>query len=154
MNECVSGKEAKAVCNLYAELRSQWEIMEAAEARYDRTGNLPRFPSIFPDYAAPIVRNSAEGRELVMARWGMPSPSVALKGRQTDHGVTNIRNLQSPHWRRWLSAEHRCIVPFTSFSENQHFPDGSRTPVWYAFNETRPLVFLPAFGRAGHRCAH
>jgi len=130
------------MCNLYSELRSQREIMEAAEASVDRTGNLPRLPSIFPDYAAPIVRNSAEGRELVMARWGMPSPPYALKGHKTDHGVTNIRNLHSPHWRRWLGIEHRCIVPFTSFSENEHFPNGSRTPVWFAFGDSRPLAFF------------
>jgi len=27
-----------------------------------------------------IVRDGAEGRELVMARWGMPSPVFAFKG--------------------------------------------------------------------------
>ena len=41
---------------------------------------MPPLPSIFPDYSAPIVRNSAVGRELAMARWGMPSPMFALKG--------------------------------------------------------------------------
>lgn len=30
-------------------------------------------PGIFPDYPAPIVRYAAEGREIAMARWGMPS---------------------------------------------------------------------------------
>jgi hypothetical protein len=29
---------------------------------------------VFPDYSAPIVRNRVDGRELVMARWGMPLP--------------------------------------------------------------------------------
>jgi len=37
-----------------------------------------------------------------MARWGMPSPTFALKGHKTDSGVTNVRNTASPHWRRWL----------------------------------------------------
>jgi putative SOS response-associated peptidase YedK len=78
----------------------------------DKTGNLPLFPGIFPDYSAPIVRNSAEGRELVLARWGMPSPVFALKGRNSDSGVTNVRNVASPHWRRWLGVEKsmRCAV--------------------------------------------
>jgi hypothetical protein len=35
---------------------------------YERSGNLPPLPGIFPDYQAPIVRNSTEGRELTMAR--------------------------------------------------------------------------------------
>jgi hypothetical protein len=40
---------------------------------HNRTGNLPSLPGIFPGYAAPIVRNTADGQELTMARWGMPS---------------------------------------------------------------------------------
>jgi putative SOS response-associated peptidase YedK len=106
----------------------------------DSTGNLPPLPGIFPDYAAPIVRNLPGGRELMMARWGMPSPAFALKGRISDSGITNIRNTASPHWRRWLGVEHRCVVPFTSFSENEHRPDGSKPPVWFALDEARPLA--------------
>src|SRR5271167_1938954 len=109
----------------------------------DTTGNLPLFPGIFPDYAAPIVRNAPNGvRELSTARWGMPSPVFALKGRNSDPGVTNVRNVSSPHWRRWLGVESRCVVPFTSFSENEVLPDGSRPPVWFVFDESRPLAFF------------
>jgi putative SOS response-associated peptidase YedK len=43
----------------------------------------------------------------------MPSPVFALKGRNSDPGVTNVRNTASPHWRRWLAPESRCVVPFT-----------------------------------------
>jgi putative SOS response-associated peptidase YedK len=85
---------------------------------------MPPLPGIFPDYTTPIVRNSADGRELAMARWGMPSPAFALKGRNSDPGVTNVRNVASPHWRRWLGVESRCVVPFTSFSENEVLPNG------------------------------
>jgi putative SOS response-associated peptidase YedK len=61
------------------------------------------------------VRTAPDGvRELTMARWGMPSPVFALKNRTTDPGVTNIRNVKSPHWRRWLGPAYRCVVPFTS----------------------------------------
>jgi putative SOS response-associated peptidase YedK len=66
---------------------------EFTGAMRDRTGNLPPLPSIFPDYFAPIVRNHPEGRELMMARWGMPSPVFALKGKNSDPGVTNVRNV-------------------------------------------------------------
>jgi hypothetical protein len=31
-------------------------------------------PGVFPDYPAPVVRNSDAERELMMMRWGMPSP--------------------------------------------------------------------------------
>jgi hypothetical protein len=84
------------ICNLYAATKGQQAIRELTRAMFDRTGNLPPLPGIFPDYAAPIVRNTADGRELAMARWGMPSPVFALKGRNSDPGVTNVRNT-APH---------------------------------------------------------
>jgi putative SOS response-associated peptidase YedK len=90
---------------------------------------MPPLPGVFPDYSAPIVRNHPDGRELVKARWGMPSPKAVIEGRKSDPGVTNIRNVTSPHWRRWLGVECRCVVPFSSFSENELLSDGSRPPV-------------------------
>jgi hypothetical protein len=35
---------------------------------------------------------------------------------EPDGGTTNIRNVKSKHWTRWLGAENRCAEPF-SFSE-------------------------------------
>lgn len=130
------------MCNAYSMTKSQQAIRDIARVMRDAVGNLPSMPGIHPDYAAPIVRNGAEGRELVLARWGMPTPTFALKGRRTDPGVTNIRNTKSPHWRRWLGAESRCVVPLTSFAENEALPNGSRPPVWFALAEDRPLAFF------------
>jgi putative SOS response-associated peptidase YedK len=56
--------------------------------------------------------------------------------------VTNVRNVKSPHWRRWLGVESRCLVPFTSFSENEVLHDGNRPPVWFALAPDRPLAFF------------
>ncbi len=128
------------MCNLYAVTKGQQAIRELTRAMADRTGNLPPMPGIFPDYPAPIVRNHEDGRELILARWGMPSPVFALKGRNSDPGVTNVRNTASSHWRRWLGVESRCVVPFTSFSENEALPDGTRPPIWFARDESRPLA--------------
>jgi putative SOS response-associated peptidase YedK len=130
------------LCNLYSLTKGQQAIRDWASVMNDRTGNLPPLPDIFPDYAAPIVRNKPEGRELTMARWGMPTPVLSLKGKKSDPGVTNVRNVSSPHWRRWLGFESRCAVPFTSFSENELLPDGTRPPIWFALDETRPLAFF------------
>jgi putative SOS response-associated peptidase YedK len=130
-----------AMCNLFSLTKGTAAIREIAWAM-DRGLNLPPQPGIFPDYPAPIVRNGPEGRELAMARWGMPSPAFALKGKKTDPGVTNVRNVASPHWRRWLGPNHRCLVPFTSFSENEALPDGTHPPVWFALGEDRPLAFF------------
>ena len=150
------------MCNLYSITKGQQAILEATRAMVDRTGNLPPLPGVFPDYAAPIVRNSPAGRELAMARWGMPSSKQALfeatkrraeklgaKGKQVDFpallrmepdaGTTNIRNTASAHWKRWLGAENRCLVPFTSFSEFNREAGGD---IWFAFTEDRPLAFF------------
>src|SRR5450631_4096967 len=130
------------MCNLYSITKGRQAIRDFVRAVRSDVGNMPPLPGVFPDYQAPIVRTGVDGRELVMARWGMPSPVFALKGRNSDPGVTNIRNADSPHWRRWLGVESRCAVPFSSFSENEVLPDGSRPPVWFAFDDTRPLAFF------------
>ena len=128
------------MCNLYSLSKGQSAIRDWFRVVQDLTGNLPPMPGIFPDYPAPIVRIGQEGRELVLARWGMPSPVFALKGRTTDPGVTNVRNTKSPHWRRWLGEGSRCLVPFTSFSEYETTPEGKKVPVWFALNADRPLA--------------
>jgi len=132
------------MCNLYSVTSNQEAIRAWANvmAENDSTGNMQPMPAVFPDYAAPIVRNQGGSRELALVRWGMPTPPKYLEGKKTDPGVTNIRNVNSAHWRRWLGVENRCVVPFTSFSENEVMPDGSRPPIWFAFNETRPLAFF------------
>jgi putative SOS response-associated peptidase YedK len=154
------------MCNLYSETTNQEAIIQIARAMRDRTGNLPPLPGIYPDYTAPIVRNAPDGvRELTLARWGMPTSQAAImdatkrraqkleaKGKpvdfkellrmEPDGGVTNIRNVSSKHWQRWLGVENRCVVPFNSFAENEVMPDGSRPTVWFAFDETRPLAFF------------
>ena len=132
------------MCNLYSYTTSRQGVLEFSRAMNvaDSIGNMAPQPGIFPDYSAPIVRNFEGERQLTMARWGMPSPAFVLKGKKTDKGVTNVRNTKSPHWRRWLGVDCRCVVPFNSFSEPEKLPDGSRPPAWFAFNEDRPLAFF------------
>ncbi len=151
------------MCNLYSMTSSQRAILDVARAMRNLTGNLPSLPGIYPDYRAPIVRNGVDGvRELAMARWGMPSPEKAqfeatkrraeklqAKGKtvdfkgllrlEPDSGTTNIRNVKSKHWTRWLGIEHRCLVPFTSFSEFNKDAGGN---IWFAFDNSRPLAFF------------
>jgi putative SOS response-associated peptidase YedK len=135
------------MCNLYSMTSNQAAIRQLSMFLGDITGNLATYPGIYPDYPAPIVRNHDGNRQLAMARWGMPSPAVALKDKdgetkKTDPGVTNVRNLKSSHWRRWLGVANRCVVPFTSFAENEALPDGRKPPVWFALEESRPLAFF------------
>ncbi len=97
------------MCNLYAVTKGQQAMRDVTRAMTDRTGNLPPLPDIFPDYPAPTVRNTPDGRELTMARWGMPSPAAVVRGKNSDPVVTNVRNVSFPHWRRWLGAESCCV---------------------------------------------
>ena len=85
------------MCNLYSITKGPQAIRDIARAMRGDVGNFQPLPGVFPDYSAPIVRNTADGRELAMARWGIPSPVFALKGRNSDSGVTNVRNTASSH---------------------------------------------------------
>jgi len=121
------------MCNLYSATTNQKAIRDLFKVTRDNTGNLPRLPAVFPDQMAPVVRASEEERELIMMRWGMPNPP------QFPGITTNIRNTSSPHWRRWLAPESRCVVPFTSFCEYADTKP-KKLPKWFALDETRPLV--------------
>jgi putative SOS response-associated peptidase YedK len=99
--------------------------------------NLPPMTGVFPDYPAPVIRNTDTGSELITMRWGMP-PSP----RGANFPVTNIRNTSSPHWRAWLKPENRCLVLANSFAEYAPEPNPEtkkKDVVWFALNEDRPL---------------
>lgn len=134
------------MCNLYNLTTNQQAIRDMARVMQDSLGNLEPDLDVYPDRPAPVVRNTAQGRELARLTWGMPTPTQFLKTKDApDTGVTNIRNSASPHWRRWLGVEHRCLVPATAFSEYGQKPDPAtkRKPLhWFALDETRPLFFF------------
>jgi putative SOS response-associated peptidase YedK len=155
-----SSNRPLTMCNLYSITTNQAAIIALFRVINRYVGNLAPMPGVFLDYQAPIVRSSAEGRELVTARWGMPSSSKALmdatkkraeklqaKGTpvdfkellrmEPDGGTTNIRNVTSKHWTRWLAVENRCVVPFNSFSEFNKAEGGD---IWFALDDTRPLA--------------
>ncbi|PIP00657.1 SOS response-associated peptidase [Pleomorphomonas carboxyditropha] len=132
------------MCNLYSMTKSQTAVREFTRAMIDQTGNLPPFPGIFPDYVAPVVREGADGRELLMMRWGMPSPP-----QYAGPPITNIRNTQSPHWRRWLGPESRCLVPVTSFCEYEDAKP-KKIPTWFALNDDRPLFAFAGIWTTWH----
>ncbi|MDI7776606.1 SOS response-associated peptidase [Asticcacaulis sp. EMRT-3] len=131
------------MCNLYSMTSNKDAIRELARfmKATSAVDNLQAMPAIFANGWGPVVRNTSEGRELAMTRWGMPSPKFALEGKSYDSGVTNVRNTASPHWRRYLGVESRCVVPATSFCEPDQ-ASGSKQNTWFALDETRPLFFF------------
>ena len=62
------------MCNLYSITTNQEAIIRLFRVMNRHVGNLPPMPGVFPDYPAPVVRNTDSGRELAMMRWGMPPP--------------------------------------------------------------------------------
>ncbi len=129
--------------------------MLTSRSRSELTNRLTPQMDVFPDYPAPIGRKDANGdRELAIARCGVPTPPQFLKS-EVNYGVTNIRNVKSPHWKPWLGPANRCVVPATSFSEYGPHPDPvtKKKPLyWFALNEKKPLFGSLASGRAGTVC--
>jgi putative SOS response-associated peptidase YedK len=125
------------MCNLYSITTNQAAIIALFRVINRYVGNLPPMPGVFPDYLAPVIRDSEGGREMVMMRWGMPPPP-----RTGGPPVTNIRNTTSPHSRIWLRPEHRCLIPASSFAEYAPEPNPEskkKDVVWFALDENRPL---------------
>jgi putative SOS response-associated peptidase YedK len=84
---------------------------------------------VFPKSFGPVIkRNDAGQLEWSKMRWGLPGPPQfgAVP-------VTNIRNVKSAHWRPLLAPAHRCVVPFTAFSEYEDAsPKGKKIIRWFA----------------------
>ena len=94
------------MCNLYSITTNQAAIAALFRVINRYVGNLAPMPGVFPDYPAPVVRNSGGELEMTMMRWGMPPPP-----RTGGYPVTNIRNTSSPHWRAWLNAGEPMPCP-------------------------------------------
>jgi hypothetical protein len=76
-----------------------------------------------------------------MARWGI-RPLFDLKGKNRDPSVTNIRNVASPHGVAGLNLRTVASCRLHRSQDNEVLPDGVRSPVWLAFDESRPLAFF------------
>jgi hypothetical protein len=62
------------VCNLCSIQTNQAAIAALFRVVNRYVGNLAPMPGVFPDYPAPVIRNTNNGSELAMMRWGMPPP--------------------------------------------------------------------------------
>ena len=62
------------MCNLYSITTNQAAIIALFRVINRYVGNLPPMPGVFPDYPAPVIRDTGAGREMVTMRWGMPPP--------------------------------------------------------------------------------
>lgn len=129
------------MCNRYRIEVEFDELWRVARPHRDMTNRANPTTEVFPDKPGSVIRNSRDGeRELVNLTWGMPSTPTITSGRP-DYGVTNVRNLDSPHWRRWTGVECRCIVPWTAFCEYGDTKP-KKTARWFALETNEPLAFF------------
>jgi putative SOS response-associated peptidase YedK len=93
---------------------------------------------VFPKSFGPIIKRNHDGKlEWSKMRWGLPGPPQ-FGGAP----VTNIRNVKSAHWRPLLGQAHRCLVPFTAFSEYEDAsPKGKKVIRWFAPPDRGVLYF-------------
>jgi putative SOS response-associated peptidase YedK len=62
------------MCNLYSITTNQEAIIRLFRVINRYAGNLAPMPGVFPDYPAPVIRNTETGTEMALMRWGMPPP--------------------------------------------------------------------------------
>lgn len=124
------------MCNLYSITANQEAIIGLFRVINRDVRTLAPMSGVRPDDKAPVIRNTLAGTELTMMRWGMPPPP-----RVGGPPVTNVGNATSPHWRRWLKPENRCLVPFNSFAEFAPEPNPEtkgKDAIWFALSDERP----------------
>jgi putative SOS response-associated peptidase YedK len=114
------------MCNLSASPRTRAAIIGLFRVINRYVGNLQPMPGVFPDYPAPVIRNTQSGTELATMRWGMPPPPRT-------------------GGRPWLKPENRCLVPGNSLAEYAPEPNPvtkKKDVVWFALNEDPAPVRL------------
>jgi hypothetical protein len=80
------------MCNLYSITTNQAAIIALMRVFNRYVGNLAPMPGVFPDYPAPVVRNTDTGSELSMMRWGT-SKLFQLYRYPTDGGPRSRADL-------------------------------------------------------------
>jgi putative SOS response-associated peptidase YedK len=130
------------MCNHYSnDLRKLGRFLggiigeEFSETRIPmRFGNLPSH--VFPDRLGLVIRREGEAYVPESMRWGFPPPPNA-----GSYYVTNVRNVASGFWRKWLEPQWRCVVPATAFAEPDPEKPYPRAEKWFARTNGGPMLF-------------
>jgi putative SOS response-associated peptidase YedK len=127
------------MCNLFHHTTSAEAMRQLFDGMVNEAGNIET-GEVYPDQTAPILTKRGEAHVLRKARWGLPSPPQFHSPSGIDRGVTNVRNINSPHWRRWLGPANRCLVPVGRFAEPR--PDGKGSGnAWFKLRADGPMFF-------------
>jgi len=93
-------------------------------------------PGVFPDYPAPVIRNTDAGADAL----GHAATSSRRRPAGYEHPQHDIA-----HWRGWLKPESRCLAnSFRRIRPRTEPETKKKDVVWFAPNDDRPLT---AFAR-------
>jgi putative SOS response-associated peptidase YedK len=79
------------MCNLYSIPTNQEAIAALFRVINRYVGNLPPMPGVFPDYPAPVIRNTDTGTEMTTMRWGMPHHRAPAARQSPTSGTRHPR---------------------------------------------------------------
>ena len=130
------------VCNLYSMLKSQEAMRRLFDGLIDRAGNMPPLPGIYPDYPAPIIRN---GRRAASSSWRAGACRRRRSTSPARRSIAASPTSARPRRRTGGPGSGPSIAascPSPASPRTRPLPDGSRPPVWFAFDESRPLAFF------------
>lgn len=108
---------------------------------------------LFPDSPAVVARLDENGVLTPdIMRWGFPplKPGMPV--------ITNVRNtmktrkdgaeIVNPFWGTFLEPDHRCLVPFTAFSEyDDRTPMGAKALRWFEPADGKTAAFAGIWRR-------
>jgi putative SOS response-associated peptidase YedK len=124
--------------------------LRATPAEIQEFFNVLRMPAeqgrlrynIAPTQFVPIIRQTDDGRECVMARWGL-IPSWA-KDRTIGNRLINARVetvAEKPSFRGAMKHRRRCLVPTTGYYEWKMLDTKVKQPYHIRMTGNRPFAF-------------
>lgn len=125
--------------NLVTDARALIDFFEIERSLFDVDEFSPRY-NIAPSQDVPIVRNTGDGRELLLARWGLvPHWSKEPKSSYSTINARAETVAEKPTYRNAFKSQ-RCLIPATGFYEWQN-TDGQKWPHHISLPEKQLFAF-------------
>lgn len=108
---------------------------------------------LFPDSSALVARLDDKGVLTPdVMRWGFPPLKPGMPVITNVRGTTKVRKdgveIINPFWGTFLEADHRCLVPFTAFSEyDDRTPMGAKVLRWFEPTDGNTAAFAGIWRR-------
>ncbi|HLQ17411.1 MAG TPA: SOS response-associated peptidase family protein [Tabrizicola sp.] len=127
------------MCNIFKHTTSAEAMRWLFDGLVNEAGSIET-GEICPEQTAPILTARDDGHVFRKARWRLLSPPQFHSHLGIARGVTNVRNVGSPNWRRRLGQNNRCLVPVDRFAEPRPGGRGAGS-AWFKFVSGRPMFF-------------